>query len=116
MGRPKLPFFIFTAKLWYWFTFAVHIFFLLALVSSRNDVYFVVPYYRYQGSRCQMDEPKSFYQYIRSPFLSLHLRLPLVYSANILMACNKLTRITKHPARADKSAVGAINRPLQVSG
>src|SRR5260370_6597467 len=32
----------------------IYLSFLLALVSSRNYAYFVVPYYRYQGSRCQM--------------------------------------------------------------
>ncbi len=29
---------------------------------------------------------------------------------------NKIIRIAEDPARADQSAVGAINRPLQVSG
>ncbi len=31
-----------------------------------------------------------------------------------MMQINKLIRISENPARADKSAVGAINRPLLV--
>src|SRR6266496_4500139 len=31
-----------------------------------------------------------------------------------IMTFNKIIRISKHPPKADKSAVGAINRPLQM--
>ncbi len=33
-----------------------------------------------------------------------------------IMHINKLRGISEHPSRADKSAVGAINRPLHVAG
>src|SRR5256885_8369940 len=34
----------------------------------------------------------------------------------MIMTFNKILRIPKHPLGADKSAVGAINRPLQRAG